>query len=231
VNPTINNKETTMSIPDFMPTLSVGSHKPYEGKACVMEYVALLAGEEWTDSPRCAYFPLARAAAVVNDNLPDRDRHRLVPLIGRLFGTTLPIDDRRFALAVARTVEFFSPAAAACNAVTERFLDGTATAVEREIAVLTARGFHFKSLIKMYSTNAAIYASTTAGHSHINKRESAAGVAITAAQAAMDFAPIDGVAWLSTVIDIYDELSGRTEHREVNEAELRVLAAAVRGES
>src|SRR5690606_21964817 len=59
---------------------------PSEG-ACVMEYVSLLAGEDFSDSPECTHPLLASAARVVNDYLPDNERHLLVPLIGRLFGT------------------------------------------------------------------------------------------------------------------------------------------------
>ena len=70
-----------------LPTLSFGAHDPGQGKACVMEYVSLLAGEEWSDSPKCTNPMLAETARWVNDSLPDSDRHLLVPLIGRLFGT------------------------------------------------------------------------------------------------------------------------------------------------
>ncbi len=61
-----------MTTPDFLPTLSAGSHDAEHGEACVMEYVSLLAHE----------------ARTTNDLLRDSDRSRLVPLIGRLFGTT-----------------------------------------------------------------------------------------------------------------------------------------------
>lgn len=81
------------TIPDGLPTLSAGAHKPGSGKACVMEYVSLLAGEEWTDTPKCTNPVLARAAQRVNDALDDSERHRLVPLIGRLFGTDAPIGE------------------------------------------------------------------------------------------------------------------------------------------
>ena len=36
-----------------------------------------------------------------------------------------------------------------------------------------------------------------------------------------------GKRWLSSVIDIYDKLSGRTEHRDVSQQELTELALAV----
>jgi hypothetical protein len=77
-----------MSTPDFMPTLSAGSHDAEHGEACVMEYVSLLAGEQWSDRPDCTHPLLAHEARTTNDLLRDGDRTRLVPLIGRLFGTT-----------------------------------------------------------------------------------------------------------------------------------------------
>lgn len=82
------SKETRVSIPDFLPSLAAGAHDSGDGEACVMEYVSLLAGEGWSDRPECTHPLLAHEARTVNDELGDRDRHLLVPLIGRLFGTT-----------------------------------------------------------------------------------------------------------------------------------------------
>ncbi len=77
-----------MTTPDFLPTLSAGSHDAEHGEACVMEYVSLLAGEQWSDRPECTHPLLAHEARTTNDLLRDSDRSQLVPLIGRLFGTT-----------------------------------------------------------------------------------------------------------------------------------------------
>ncbi|KAA1399936.1 hypothetical protein [Aeromicrobium ginsengisoli] len=77
-----------MNVPEALPTLSAGSHDADHGEACVMEYVALLAGEAWSDRPECTHPMLAHEARTTNDLLRDGDRPRLVPLIGRLFGTT-----------------------------------------------------------------------------------------------------------------------------------------------
>jgi hypothetical protein len=74
-------------IPEGLPTLAKGSHKPEEGKACVMEYVSVLAGEEWTDMPTCTHPFLAVVAQHTNDSLADDERQALIPLIGRLFNT------------------------------------------------------------------------------------------------------------------------------------------------
>ena len=77
-----------MTIPDFLPSLAAGAHDAGDGEACVMEYVSLLAGEDWSDRPECTHALLAHEARMLNDDLGDRDRHLLVPLVGRLFGTT-----------------------------------------------------------------------------------------------------------------------------------------------
>lgn len=80
-------------VPDFMPVLSPGLHVDPSQGACLMEYVSLLAGERFSDRPSCTHPTLAHAARMVNDALRDRDRHLLVPLIGRLIGTSGHDDD------------------------------------------------------------------------------------------------------------------------------------------
>jgi len=211
-----------MTIPNALPTLSAGAHRPDDGKACVMEYVSLLAGEEWSDTPACTYRPLAKAAQVVNDSLSDPDRHLLVPLIGRLFGTTLPVDDRLFALRVARTVEHLSPDSKACNDVTERYLTGDATRDELRSAAADAA-----YAVDDEAAYAARYAARYAAYAHA--ADATRYAAYAARYAARYAAAADRyqVAWLSSVIDIYDKLSGRTEHRDVSQQELTELALAV----
>ena len=214
-----NNQGDIMNVPDFLPVLSAGPHdSPSEG-ACVMEYVSLLAGEKWSDTPACTYFPLARVAQFVNDRLPDSERHRLVPLIGRLFGTTLPVNDSVFALRVARTVEHLNVSAKACNDVTERYLAGEATLNE-----LNDSSTH--AYAAAYASSAA-YEAADAAYEAANAAHEAATYAAYANYYANGIAGMDAVEWLSIVIDIYDELSGRTEHRDVTEADLRMLAEAV----
>lgn len=91
-----------MAAPDFLPTLSAGSHDAERGEACVMEYVSLLAGEEWSDRPDCTHPMLAHEARTTNDLLRDGDRSRLVPLIGRLFGTTADSPELRARLRITQ---------------------------------------------------------------------------------------------------------------------------------
>lgn len=78
----------TANIPESLPTLANGSHEASDGKACIMEYVSILAGESFSDHPTCTDPVLAAAARAVNDWMTDDGRHLLVPLIGRLFGTS-----------------------------------------------------------------------------------------------------------------------------------------------
>jgi hypothetical protein len=51
-----------------------------------MEYTALLAGEPFTDAPRCVDRELAAVLRHANDTLSDADRPRLVTLLGRAIG-------------------------------------------------------------------------------------------------------------------------------------------------
>lgn len=75
-------------VPDYMPVLGNGSHvSPKEG-ACVMEYVSILAGEPFSDTPACTNRVLGMVAMNVNDSLTNDERQLLVPYIGRLIGTS-----------------------------------------------------------------------------------------------------------------------------------------------
>jgi hypothetical protein len=74
-------------IPDGLPTLSTGSHTPGSGQACVMEFVSVIAGQEWSDTPDCTNLTLCYAAQRVNDTMSDDERHLLVPLVPDLIGT------------------------------------------------------------------------------------------------------------------------------------------------
>lgn len=77
-----------MDLRHSLPSLTAGAHDADSGEACVMEYVSVLAGEPWSDRPECTHPILAHEARTANDLLDDADRPRLVPLVGRLFGTS-----------------------------------------------------------------------------------------------------------------------------------------------
>ena len=104
-----------MNVLDGLPTLSRGSHDPDSGKACVMEYVALLAGEAWSDGPTCTHPSLAWHARRANDSLNDEDRHLLVPMILRLFGTNEPVNEMDFHLAKSRVTAKYNMSFSGCH--------------------------------------------------------------------------------------------------------------------
>jgi hypothetical protein len=60
---------------------------PDEGRLCLMSLVAFLAGEEHSDSPRCASPLVQTFAVLVNDRMPRAARQRLKPFAPRIIGT------------------------------------------------------------------------------------------------------------------------------------------------
>lgn len=223
-------------IPEFLPTLSAGAHAPGSGEACVMEYVSLLAGEDWSDSPACTHPALAAIARNVNDRLPDCERHRLVPLIGRLFGTAPSGSKRerhvlsvRLAVWAAREVlAFTGEDRAVCEAAisaAEGWCEGTVSAEECGAAYAAAnaaaRDAANAYAAAAYAANAAADAANAAADAAYAAYAAAANAAYAAA------ANADLVDLLSRLIDEYDRLTGRTEHRHVSDGELRALAEAI----
>ena len=69
-----------------LPPLRPGTHLTPEDGACLMELVSLIAGEPFSDHPRCTDPTLATIVRVVNDALSDSSRQALVPLAGTLVG-------------------------------------------------------------------------------------------------------------------------------------------------
>jgi len=69
-------------------TLAHGAHTPKEGAMCAMEAAAYIAGEPWSDHPKCVSPVIAAFMRSWNDALPDADRTRLLlPLIPDTIGT------------------------------------------------------------------------------------------------------------------------------------------------
>ena len=72
-------------------SLKAGGHNPPNGtaEACVMEAVAFVAGEPWSDHPACVSPCIGAFLRNWNDALPtDADRDRLLrPLIPTVIGT------------------------------------------------------------------------------------------------------------------------------------------------
>lgn len=81
----------TLPVPDAMPVLSRGRHRRPRHGACLMEYVSVLAGERFSDAPRCTDPTLAAVARSVNDYSSDESRQRLA-LLASDISVTAPAD-------------------------------------------------------------------------------------------------------------------------------------------
>jgi hypothetical protein len=94
-----------VDIPELVPILSRGKHRSPRKGACFMEMASYLAGERWSDHPRCTHPLLASVARLVNDLTSDGNRRRLVELIPSVIGLTTndPRADVRIALRCATT--------------------------------------------------------------------------------------------------------------------------------
>lgn len=91
--------------------LERGSHARQDAY-CVMEAVAYVAGEPWSDHPQCASPVLTTFMVNWNDQLDDETRQRLKPYIPRLVGTrsTPEVESARSWLACDWLVRTFTPA-------------------------------------------------------------------------------------------------------------------------
>jgi hypothetical protein len=98
-------------------SLLQGSHTNEDEQAnlemCVMEAVAYVAGEPWSDHPQCACPTLTEFAISWNDALPsDADRDRLLkPLIPKLVGTrgSAKLAERRSYMALDWLIRVHTP--------------------------------------------------------------------------------------------------------------------------
>jgi len=101
-------------VPDGLPVLGAGAHLAPEDGVCLMEYVSVLAGERFSDSPRCTGPTLAFLAQLVNDTVSDGYRGRLAPSAADLsvLGRADAVASAQLVLAVvrrARTVAAGNP--------------------------------------------------------------------------------------------------------------------------
>jgi hypothetical protein len=85
-----DDRAAAAAAPEGLPVLGVGRHRRPEHGACVMEYVSVLAGAPWSDSPACTDRALAGLARRVNDDVGSRARSALGEIAPRLVGTVGP---------------------------------------------------------------------------------------------------------------------------------------------
>src|SRR5690606_22608073 len=92
-------------------TLAAGCHDPGD-EMCVMEAVAFIAGEKWTDQPECASPVIGAFMRAWNDALPGDDRQDLKRFIPRLVDSrgTPEQEDLRGWMALDWLVRVHTPA-------------------------------------------------------------------------------------------------------------------------
>ncbi|CAB4157381.1 hypothetical protein UFOVP679_19 [uncultured Caudovirales phage] len=94
--------------------LKRGNHDPNDdANFCVMEAVAYVAGEPWSDHPKCTCPVITAFMVSWNDSLDDADRTRLLaPLIPHLIGTrgSKALQNRRATMATDWYVRVQTPA-------------------------------------------------------------------------------------------------------------------------
>ena len=94
--------------------LNSGGHDGITRGMCVMEAVAYVAGEPWSDTPECACPVIAAFLRSWNDSLPtDAERDRLLkPLIPLIVGTrsTPSVEQRRGTMAADWLIRVHAPA-------------------------------------------------------------------------------------------------------------------------
>ncbi len=237
-----------MRLPDSLPTLAAGSHDAEHGEACVMEYVSLLAGEEWSDRPECTHPLLAHEARTTNDLLREGDRARLVPLIGRLFGTTEDSPELRAKLRIAQAhqvIALLEPAArsqalgaveraeswigrasdeddvrqAFAEAMAFPLVSGDLDAEHVDFHHGASRMFPFALSPELEAAEAYALTALVIAHRVAASGECRADCGNGPARARRM------VKDLANLIDVYDEVTGRTA-REVTAAEVRELAGS-----
>ena len=93
--------------------LAKGNHSPNDdGAMCVMEAVAYVTGEPWSDHPKCTCPVITALMISWNDGLPDSERGMLLPLIPKLVGTrgSKALERRRSLMAADWLIRTHTPA-------------------------------------------------------------------------------------------------------------------------
>ena len=95
--------------------LEAGGHEP-DSKYCLMEAVAFVNGDPWTDHPECACPVLSAYGRALNDAMPDEQRQRLIPYIPLLIGTrsNLEVEQQRAFILADLAVRVIAPIALRC---------------------------------------------------------------------------------------------------------------------
>ncbi len=190
-------------------TFGKGSHPTRKDGLCVMEAVALLAGELHSDSPECASVVITKLAIWVNDSCTDQLRNDLLrDLPWRIVGTkaTPEIEQQRAFMAADWAVRFV------CPIILRRVgLNAEANKLE-SLQVIDSSAAANAAANVAHAANAAnaAQAAANAANAAAHAASAAANVASAAANVAGDLEKIQ-----RSCADLIDRMIRLTEPQEV----------------
>ena len=137
--------------------LDSGGHSP-DSHYCLMEAVAYVAGEAWSDRPACVSPCLAAYGRALNDAMPTKQRQRLIPLIPRLIGTAQPeLEQQRAYLLADVAMRVLAP-----MALRSAHLDDDAGKLEALPPIIDKRSARAAADAAYAAADAAAYAAARA---------------------------------------------------------------------
>jgi hypothetical protein len=159
-----------------LPPLQKGSHTSPKAGLCAMEMIAFMERLPHSDAPACTCPVIAAYVRVLNDEMPDRLRPRLLPYLSPLVGSVAPdyeVGRAQFFASVAR--EFAAAADAAADAA-----DAAAYAAAYAAADAAVDAAGYAAYAAAYAADAAAYADAA----RAARADAAAARAADAARAA-----------------------------------------------
>jgi len=124
-----------------LPPLQKGSHRSPKAGLCAMEMIAFMERLPHSDAPACTCPVIAAYVRVLNDEMPDRLRPRLLPYLSPLVGSVAPdyeVGRAQFFASVAR--EFAAAATTYADAATT-YADAAADATTYAEAAADAAAY------------------------------------------------------------------------------------------
>lgn len=121
-------------------TLSEGAHDSIDDGSCLMELASFVAGEPWSDHPKCVSPVIGAYGRRLNDGLPDGERQKLIPFIPGMLGTA---GDGLVRVAVPRWLDLAGMTAEAgrLRGLAPVVDSATASAARRALAPVRARAW------------------------------------------------------------------------------------------
>ena len=167
--------------------LKHGSHASSQDGVCLMEAVALFAGEEHTDRPACVCPVLTNFGISLNDRMNTVNRQKLKRLIPRLVGTrNESLENRRAEFLADRALRLFLPIALrhAGDAMEKANLEEHAISLRQCVAQMESLPAGYSATAAAAATAAAREAATATAAAWAAEAWEAARAAMAAAEAA-----------------------------------------------